>query len=1757
MTKKIFAFALTLTFTILTHAQVLTSFPTEKDKFIKVMEQEMKATKSDNLSQVDDDFNKVVKDGLITDAQVKEIIGTLNILAPRNLSAFPYYYNFLITVTNIAKSKIGADKLTNWLKVCGDLAQGQKKGDNHDLTKFLEFSVSLFEFNAMHHSQARTWRSDAAYYTLALENGKPVLSYPTGRLMGSTNEDTLFINNTSGKYYPTENKWYGKGGRVDWSRNKLSPDNVYANFKSNYTINFDNASYTIDSVEFFYKEFFQTPLHGTFTDKFVPSRNDSAATYPRFSSSARNVTLKNIVPHADYTGGFGLWGPKVMGVGVPDSPAAVTFYRKDKKRIITAFSQSFAIKKGEDISSPKTEVMIYIDNDTIYHPQLNFTYKAKSNEIKMLRGESGISKSKFFDSYHNHEFETDAIIWNLDSTRIELRTLNGVGKVGATFESYNYFNRERVKIIQGGAPYEPLSIIKRQYEKTKSKELNAGELAKAIDPHLSEEQAKALYYELVEMGFIKYDEAAGIVTMRDKVVHYVLSYSKKVDYDQLRIKSIPKDGVNYIELKDNVIDLTGVSSVLLSDTAEVAIFPARKDLKLEKDRGMQFDGLVYGGRLDFFGKDYRFKYAPFTIDLNDLDSMRINIPDGDKVDEFGKPKLKTILTDIVGVKGTLEIDAPINKSGRTHLYQFPKLTSVKNSYASYDDPNIAGGAYHRKDFYFEIEPFKLDSLNAFTPSAINWPGKLVSGGIFADIKQNLHIMPDLALGFEMNTPDNGLALYKDGSQYTGGLTLNHYGLTAKGKINHYTAMFTSNDILFCMDSTHATADSLHIDKSASGVNTPEVSNTGAHVFWTPKNDSMMIYMRNNPFSMYENETKLKGNLLLRGTGLRGNGVLDWKEASIGSKDFNFKSDFMSADTAELTIRSIKDGRVTFNAPNISAKVNFKARDANFKTNSPDVPTHLAYNNYNTTIGEFRWDIDNKRIDFEVPNSTEPQFFTSTRESQMGLKFQAKRASYDLETSTLRIQQVPFIYVADAKVVPDSGIVVIQADARMDQLTNATIYVDTATSRHKITSCTVNIISKAELRGSGNYSFSCEGHKDEKIVFNDIKCTKETIEGDKKKGEFNEYSLGAKGNITDSGTFFIYPRVTYRGEAYLFGKNPYLFMKGYARINLTNPDVTTTDFKIIDDINPDTLFLHYDSATRSSIGSRLVTGIYFNKAGELPAMYHGLFTVMENQSDLCMFKAPGVVTYNTKTNEYVIGDEDKIKKGVLPGNQLTYNDEKGIMKGIGEMSLGADFGLIKYKAVGTMEADVKKKIYKFNMTLGINIRTDNKALDDKFQQLMFADNTDLPDINYEGDKFKAIYSNIADEKMVKDLETAPMFKRPKDYNYNLVFSGVNFIYDPDDLTLRSYGKVGVAFVGEKGIHKRLDGYIEVGLKNNNLNIYLKTGANEWFYIEYKPGSLGLISSYDDYNKIVGTIIMTPAEKRKITGENGKTLTVFLGSSINKGAFLDAMKEKVNPLLPMEKINPKPVHPKDTSIHHAPRGGDAPVVDSTKAGGADDPNSAAGRRAAQLKKEAGQSDTSKPAAVDTSAVKLSTPDATKPAVDSAAVIQPAPQENKPAPEEPKQPPTETKPAPSETKPTSDETKSAPAESKPATDPATNTTTAPAETKPTPVETKSAPPESKPEAAPATTTPAESKPAAEQPATQPVVTPAAKPTTPPAAAAQPTAKPDAPADKPADAAPDTRTQQQKDLDAMAAARKRAMFVKDSIAKQNAAPADGSNPK
>src|SRR5690606_4259428 len=111
-----------------------------------------------------------------------------------------------------------------------------------------------------------------------------------------------------------------------------------------------------------------------------------------------------------------------------------------------------------------------------------------------------------------------------------------------------------------------------------------------------------------------------------------------------------------IDLESYKMELEGVGRFFFSDSQYVYVIPDDQKITVLRDRELVFDGKVRAGRFEFFGRGFRFSYKSFTVDMDDIDSMRFFFPDSD-----GKlHRINSVLQDITG---TLFIDNPNNKSG--------------------------------------------------------------------------------------------------------------------------------------------------------------------------------------------------------------------------------------------------------------------------------------------------------------------------------------------------------------------------------------------------------------------------------------------------------------------------------------------------------------------------------------------------------------------------------------------------------------------------------------------------------------------------------------------------------------------------------------------------------------------------------------------------------------------------------------------------------------------------------------------------------------------------------------------------------------------------------------------------------------------------------------------------------------------------------------------------------------------------------------
>ena len=277
-------------------------------------------------------------------------------------------------------------------------------------------------------------------------------------LMTTSRGDRSVIYQTEGVYYPLSKTWKAATGLVNWTRGGLDSLVVYATLK-NYSIDCTKADFTADSVSFFHQQLFKAPLVGRFEDRLSTNNSPENATYPKFTAYERNYDIKDFFKNVDYHGGFSMAGSKLYGIGNDDQKASIAIFVNNKVALKT-FSNAFILQKEEIIALP-AEVAIYLAEDSIYHPGIEFRFNAKQRQVVLLRKKDGIAAASFFDSYHQMTFEVERMQWDIDKTEIEMGMIKGNFQQESYFESKNFYKLANFRKVSGIAEINPLTILKR------------------------------------------------------------------------------------------------------------------------------------------------------------------------------------------------------------------------------------------------------------------------------------------------------------------------------------------------------------------------------------------------------------------------------------------------------------------------------------------------------------------------------------------------------------------------------------------------------------------------------------------------------------------------------------------------------------------------------------------------------------------------------------------------------------------------------------------------------------------------------------------------------------------------------------------------------------------------------------------------------------------------------------------------------------------------------------------------------------------------------------------------------------------------------------------------------------------------------------------------------------------------------------------------------------------------------------------------
>ena len=1376
---------------------------------------------------------------------------------------------------------MGKANMDGWV-ACMEMLQ--KKGKNTKrMLDFAEWASQLAKDRTLCKFQSNLWQAQAGCsFTLECKGQDILVRFdkPIELYYGSKNDNGT-IYGTTGVYDYNDNKWHGKGGRLNWDRTGL-PTTVCWAVLNNYTAETKSPKFSADSVKFTNTNYFKSPILGHVDDVLSTKKDPDKYTYPQFKSYQKDFKIKDIVQGVDYEGTFMMNGGKMV-TNDEENPGTLVFYRGGKK-FITATAAKFSVTPSR-LTVERASVVIRIASDSIINDGVTLRYQTSDKIVNTINEPQRNFYSPYTDSYHNIDIFSDNISWKVDDATLHFGALGNAGDASfCTFESANYYSFDKARAMQGIDAVNPAVLVynyakKRGFEG----EFYVEDLARAI--HMDIMQVKLMIHTIAKSGLVRYNEGTQRVTCKPKLEDYVKAVNqvKTHDYDAIVLESSSKGGNATLDLESNDLHIKGVEKFVVSDSQRVAIYPKKGELVLHKNRDMSFSGRIAAGRFVMYVTDGQFSYDKFNLDLPKVDSLffRVKMFDDPDHERFVRTPLRDLVAEI-------QIDQPDNHNGLKSLKGFPVLTSKEKSYVYYEVPDMQHGAYKRDNFYFTLDPFVVKDLDDFETDSLWFGGVLTSAGIFPDFREPLRVQPDYSLGFVRETPKEGFPAYGGKGRFTSTIDLSYHGLHGRGTLNYLTSVTKSKTMLFLPDSMFAVTDTFYV-REEQGF--PEIHNGKTVERWFPYKDSMQVaQMRGGtPFSMYNGATTLTGYVALRPAGAVASGKATVEEdGTLESPLFTLNSTEMDARVSTFTLRSKIYNKVAFHAENMQAHVDYKNRHADFTANDAIGRTELPVLQYMAFINKFSWQMDKQALDLLDSHSEDSQGmenvalrdrvgkkmpgarFVSTNPKQDSLQFMAVRGSYLYDQAQLTARQVFMVEVADVAIAPAGDTLHISANAEMKVIQQSRIIASRGTKYHEFYDADVIVSGRNAYSAKGYIDFVDAEEKHQKIFM-------ESIAPDKKG-----MTIG-NGFIDDKQNFTLNKALGYAGKVRVQADTNAYYLDGGVRLLhncLPAEQMGLLAFKGF--IDPQNVQVEVPELPIDWKGNRITAGILFEKSTMEP---RSAFLTNERAVDNDILTSWGYLDYDIKNQTYRIASREKLENPSTVDRLLSLNTATCILKGEGPIRLGIRQGVGGNFAYGNMTLDPKHTDNtEINTVFGVSFPMDESVLNALAQLL--ADDLRLSPTNPDNDLLRQAMTFYLGEEKGNDAYSNYVSSgafdnklQPKEFAQTFLFEKIKWQYSP---ALGYYydGFAPLAQIGSRQLH--LDMRIKTQIFKRGadviFNLYMQVASDTWFYFNYNADKQQLVI-YSSVGEWVDMVKALPADKRQQSDRTG-TFFYRIGNNRNE-------------------------------------------------------------------------------------------------------------------------------------------------------------------------------------------------------------------------------------------------------------------------------------
>ena len=1443
------ALVLFLSSFILSAQNKINSFSNDFGLFVSELNDFMNSSDNSELKETYKSFKKLSNNSF-SELQKKNIIKISNLMLKKRLRAKPHFNQFLLSLNSLKIKSLDNDFIDNWLlinsKVLNDFST--KK-----LLMFYYFTIELVDNNIIRSTKMTKWIITDTKYQFAIDNNGPYVVFPSNlTLTCSSNGGSLNLYDTKGSYYPIINEWIGYGGSMNWENKLIPSDSIFVNLKK-YTIDTRTTFIKADSVSFYHKKMFNTPITGVFIDKITKGKQIN--NYPKFTSYSKNIVIKDIYPNVDYKGGYKLQGKEFIADGGNYAQAKIIF-NKNGKIIFVANANKF-ILGGDNIKSSSAGIKIFFDQDSLYHSNLKFSFDNINRKLQLISNSKESSGAPMLNTYHQLNMNFELLQWNIDENIMTFGSLPGSSESIINFESVDMYLERRFDQLQGIDEIHPLILVMNYMEAKNENQFFVEDFAKYARFPLV--QIQHFLMDLSNKGFLFYDFSQEKISVLPSLKRYVLAKSKQGDYDVLQFKSQISSSSNLIvnaalDIVSKDLIVRGINRISVSDSQKVIFYPSAGEIKILKNRDFMFNGriLAGNGRVNLYGKDFNFKYKDFKVDLKQIDSVQLSVPiQPIELDMYNNQKLTSVKTVIEAVTGELVIDDASNKSGlrKVDFPQYPIFKSYNDSYVYYDQPSVYDGVYNRSNFSFHILPFEIDSVESYTGKGLWFAGTFESADIFPVFDDTLRMQDDYSLGFTRESPITGFDIYMGKAKYFNTINLSHKGLKGYGKLEYLTSTSYVKEMLFFPDSSNILANSFVLDKVSKGIEFPSVRNTSSYAHFQPYINNMRISSLDNKFNFYDSLATFEGEITLQPIGLTGKGKIKLDLSEISSDLFSYNSDWFKADKADLNVFE-ESGDLAFLAKDLRTNIDLESRVGLFYSNGSSSYVTLPANNFICYIDKLEWNMDEQKLNLSQSEESTNigSRFVSIDPNQDSLSFIAKSASYSLNDNIIYSSGVDSLLIADAIIFPDSGLITVKKEAEIATIYNSTLITDNLTRYHIFSNASIKINSANNFQASGDYIYINSLEKKQKVFFNNLSVDKDTI----------TYGLA---NVEESDLFKIDETFDFKGNLNLHGDRKQLEFDGFFRINHNCNNFSKEWIKFKSIVDPFNISFNLDSIIYNDIEQKLSSGIMMSL--DSTEIYSTFLSIKDRAIDSPLFKSSSKISYNSSTSEFIIGLNDSTE------NYFILNNKSCETYGAGEIDLNIDLGRINVKSIGVLSNLKENKEQEFSGFFMLDFLFSPKAMQVMAEDIFSAPGDDIFEYNdlYKNNLLYLVGSEQKEELMI-DLEMNDEFnKLPKEMLFTLSFSDIKFKWDNKKKAYLSVGDIGLGNILNNQIHGILDGYIliEKGRNSDVLTIYLQTEFYDEYYFTYKNGLMRSVSTNPDFNLAISDV---NDNKRKASQERGQ-------------------------------------------------------------------------------------------------------------------------------------------------------------------------------------------------------------------------------------------------------------------------------------------------